>query len=502
MLHVKKHIFTLLLMWLAVGLSAAPITREQARQKAVEFLKNARGSKQLAPVQNKTKLSPRRLAPKAQRELYYVFNRGYNEGYVIVSGDDKTLSVLGYTEEGEFDYNNLPDNMRYWLQGYEQQLLYLSEHPESMTETPRYAPTHDRVEPMVKSKWNQGDPYNRSCPTDTDGRRSVTGCVATAMAQILYYNREKMVTETQAQIPAYEKWSHKVKVAAIPEGSPIDWDNMADNGGSNDVQRKAVADLMLYCGASVKMDYTSSSSGAQVSDVFQAFKTYFGLGSTLVYHNGLSSDIDDVEWDRIVYQDLAAGNVVLVSGYTADWQGHAFVADGYDGNRHYHINWGWGGSSDGYYLLTNLTPGQQGIGGSDDGSGFSTGLQIITGIEPVNYATRQMNFSDQTVRRLCLNNWDSDGDGKLTYGEAAAVTDLGEVFSGQRIQQFPELYYFTGLSTIGDGAFSGCQQLTTLRLPKGLKRIGSRAFAGCSRLTKIELPSALTAIVLRPNCPA
>jgi hypothetical protein len=240
------------------------------------------------------------------------------------------------------------------------------------------------------------------------------------------------------------------------------------------------------------MDYTSGSSGAQIGEVPGAMINFFGMGSTARH---ITSAADDVEWDRLVYTELAAGRPVYVGGYTGDWKtGHAFVADGYDGNRRYHINWGWGGNSDGYYLLTNLTPGKQGIGGSDDGSGFTTGLNIVVGIEPVNYATRAMNFADAMVRSLCIANWDADGDGAVTYGEAAAVTTLGDVFKGQRIKSFQELYYFTGLTNLDANAFSGCAQLASIRLPKGLKTIGEGSFSGCTSLKSLELPDGLTAI--------
>ena len=504
--RTKQLIMTVTLLLAAVVVSANPISREEARQKAETFLREQGDTRLLTPLADGQRLSRQRRAAAKEEAEYYVFNRGTNAGFVIISGDDRTEPVLGYCDQGNFDYDNLPVAMQELLEYYTKQIAALQQtdergerRVESGARGRRAAsvPTHPKVEQLMTCRWSQGEPYNRFCPIDKDGRRSVTGCVATAMAQILYFHREKMVTETQADIPGYTTWnedaSKNFSVEGIPEGSPIDWANMKDNGGTMEVEKNAVAHLMHYCGVSVEMGYTGSSSGAQISKVPDAMKNYFGMNTTA--RHVWKDDMTDVEWDALIYNDLAQGRPVYLGGYTGDWSvGHAFVTDGYDGNRRYHINWGWGGTSDGYYMLTNLTPGQQGTGGNDNGSGYSTGANCVVGIEPLNYATRAMSFSDITVRRLAIAAFDADGDEKVTYGEAAAVTDLGTTFKGQRIQTFPELYYFTGLTAIGDDAFNGCTQLTSLKLPKGLKTIGNRAFCGCTKLATVSLPSKLTKI--------
>ncbi len=479
---------------MAVALSAAPITREQARKNALEFLKTARGSRQLSPVQNRAKLAPRRNAKFAETELYYVFNRGNQEGYVIVSGDDQTLPVLGYTDEGEFDYNNLPENMRWWLDSREKQLQQLSQNP--LAEPMKAPVVHDAVAPMVTTRWNQGAPYNDECPMYFTLGRSVTGCVATAMAQVMYYQRSKSVTEVQNDIPAYDTYtSHatygKLHVDGIAAGSPIDWDNMLDTYGSASAkQKKAVAQLMHYCGVSVLMDYTNSSSGANSYRVAEALVKYFGYGSSVkyVYQGNYNEDA----WDKMLYNELAQGRPFYLSGQNTQG-GHAFVCDGYDGNRCYHINWGWGGASDGYFLLTSLNPSSQGIGGSGDG--YSSQEEAIIGFEPENYGTKAMPFANIMAKRLCTAAFDADNDGVLTYGEAAQVTDLGDVFKGQStMNSFEELYYFTNLTTLPDSAFSGCTKLATLKLPKSLTTIGKNAFTGCRALKTLILPEGVKSI--------
>lgn len=484
-----KHFSLALLICMAsiVTLHAEPISREEARQKAEQFLKNKSGQKRLKAVTSPKRLAPRHVAQTAP-EPYYVFDRGDSEGFVIVSGDDQTISVLGYCESGSFDYDQLPPALQEWLDDYAAQLARIQAGAPVISDV---IPTHPRVEPMMKSKWSQGDPYNRLCPLD-GGSRSVTGCVATAFAQLLYYNREKSVTETQAAIPAYDTWTKGIHVDGIAAGAPIDWDHMVDTYGSaTELQKTAVAQLMLYCGVAVKMDYTSGSSGAQSYEVYNAIRNYFGYGSKVKYYS--ASDItSDAEWDRIVYAEMAAGRPIYISGANSS-AGHAFIAHGYDGNLRYYINWGWGGQSDGWYYLTNLTPGDgQGIGGS--ASGYNGWREVVVGIEPENYQAKAMSFSDATVRNICLSNWDADGDGRLTYGEAAAVESLGNAFQGQNIRTFNELYYFTGLTALADDAFNGCAQLTALRLPKSLKQVGARAFKDCARLTQVDFFASMKAI--------
>lgn len=486
----KNIVLALLLLWTGIALNAAPITREQARLRAVEFLQKVRGSRVLVPVQSAAKLAPRKSkAADTQLELYYVFNRGESEGYVIVSGNDQTLPVLGYTEEGEFDYNALPDNVRSWLDSREQQLLELSVSP-SVGE-PMKLPQHAAIAPMVTTKWSQGDPYNQECPMYLNQGRSVTGCVATAMAQVLYYQRDKSVTEIQAEIPGYTAWTGQFWVDAIPAGSPIDWDNMTDTYSSSSTakQKLAVAQLMHYCGVAVKMDYTNGASGAQPSEVPGAVQKYFGYGSQtrIVWQSNYSEDA----WDNMLYNELAQGRPFYLGGYNTE-AGHAFVCDGYDGNYCYHINWGWGGQSDGWYMLSKLNPGSQGIGGSS--GGYSSNENAVIGFEPENYGERAMPISNPTVKKLCVEAFDSNGDGVLSYGEAAAVTDLGMVFKGQNITTFEELYNFTGLTSIPDSAFAGCTRLTTLKLPRSIKHIGTGAFYDCRALKTFTMYEGVTSI--------
>ncbi len=491
----KRFALMALCLMAALTVSADPITRSEAQKKAEQWLQNKSGSRRLAPVTNQKKLAPGCVGAKTKKaeatELYYVFNRGASEGYVIVAGDDKFDTFLGYTDSGEFDYQNIPDAMREWLDDYADYVDYIQRTPSA---SPSKAPVHPAIAPMVTTKWNQGDPYNQSCPDYFHQGRSVTGCVATAMAQILYYQRAKSPSETQADMPSYTLTDQNygtMTVNGIPAGSFIDWDNMTDtySSGSSAKSKKAVADLMLYCGVSVKMGYSNSSSGAYSSNVPDALNNYFGYGTAAkyAYHGNYS----DEAWDALLYKELAEGRPFYLSGNDGEG-GHAFVGDGYDGNQCYHINWGWGGSSDGYFLLTKMKPGSQGIGGSD--GGYSGSQEAVIGCEPANYMEKAIPIANSSAKKLCTAAFDADGNGVLTYGEVAAVKSLGDTFKGQGFTSFPELYYFTGLTELDDHAFEGCIKLNNVKLPKGLKHIGANAFAECRALKTLQLPDELASI--------
>ena len=483
----KKTTLLLLMAFSLLTAMAAPITQEQAQKRATAFLRQCKGSSVLTPVAANRTGMMKGKADKATTP-YYVFDRGQNEGFVIVSGDDQTIDVLGYCDQGTFDYKQMPEAMREWLDDYAAQIAYLQRTPGARLSAA--VPTHPALPKLMTTTWNQGNPYNLTCPDYFGQGRSVTGCVATAMAQILYYQRAKSVTTIQANIPAYVT-GNNLNVEGINEGAPIDWDNMRNSysGSETQAQRLAVANLMLYCGVSVRMDYTNSSSGAYSFDVATALRRYFGYGNSVQYIR--RSAYSNVSWDATIYNELANGNAVYLSGANSGG-GHAFVCDGYDGKRYYHINWGWGGTSDGFYLLSKLTPGEQGIGGSNDG--YNSGQDAIIGIVPEHYENNKIPFADATVKSLCVAQWDANGDGELSFGEAAAVTDLGTTFKGQPIKTFNELMNFTALEQLADDAFNGCNALQNVKLPTSLTAIGARAFSGCETMRSLLLPGTVTTL--------
>ena len=176
---MNKTLLSILALLCCMNMSAEPVTREQAQQKARQFLTNQGKAAMLSEA--KKPVSAVRGRDGKAKDYYYVFNNGQEQGYVIVSADDRTPAVLGFSEHGTFDAEKIPENMKAWLQGYEEQIKYIQEHPDAVGTRRANVPTHPDVSNMIKTKWNQTSPYNDLLPT-YNGQKCLTGCGATALA--------------------------------------------------------------------------------------------------------------------------------------------------------------------------------------------------------------------------------------------------------------------------------------------------------------------------------
>ncbi len=387
-----------LLLLPSLSLYAGPVSEAEARQKVQTFLQQ-RGKK-TSSQRVKLMKKGRRTGAPASSVGYYLFNLGETDGFVIVSGDDRTTAILGYADSGSINEDDMPDGLRYLLEGYEEQMANI---PESAG-VPVHRSSRTAIEPLIQTRWNQGSPYNYRCPMIGD-MRTVTGCVATSFAQLMYYH--KYPTESCALIPAYstntqDKDGKKITLD-VPElpATTFKWDKMCqgyitvdpETGKrtvvGTDEEQDAVAELMQYCGSSVEMMYGLNGNGgssAYNEAIPFALKTYFGYdgGVSHAYRKNYSY----AGWVDLIYNELAASRPVILGGQAAGG-GHSFICDGYDTNDHagadgdyFHMNWGWGGSSDGYFLLSVLQPWEQGIGGSSTLDGFSFGQDVVYGIQP------------------------------------------------------------------------------------------------------------------------
>lgn len=378
---MKKIVTLFLVLMLTVVAFAAPRSAQQALQEARNFLSSK--NLQVATSLQLAHKSPRKVGASSDAS-YYVFNMGDDKGFVIVSGDDRTPTILGYSDKGSFDMNNLPSNIRWWMDGYAEQIAMLDNGVATARPlAPKknaYTPKKDIPE-MLTSKWNQDEPYYNLCPTDAGGQ-CVTGCVATAMAQVLYYHRANSTSITLAEIPSYTKYGSTTVFEGVPNESPIDWNNMLDvyTSSATEAQKTAVAQLMSYCGRSVEMSYSSSQSGAQTELLPQALVKYFGYRPETHFDYRINYNAD--EWDQILYNELEAGRPVLYGGNSTGG-GHQFIIDGYDTDGLFHVNWGWGGMSDGYFLISVLNPeNTSGIGASSTSDGYAMKQVAILGAEP------------------------------------------------------------------------------------------------------------------------
>lgn len=299
-------------------------------------------------------MMPKMTAVSGSGAYYYVFNVGEQDGYVIVSGDDFTDAILGYADSGSFDENNLPTNMKAWLSGYERQMKWIDANMDSVSidsaaNSPQKMPTKTKhpIAPLVQTKWNQDAPFNSLCPT-YNGQKSYTGCVATSMAQVMYYN--KWPKNASVSIPAYATSTRHINVDALNGTGLFDWDDMklSYNGTEEGASATAVATLMQYCGASIEMDYyldDAGESGAVSANVATALRNYYNYASSVRYLS--SSDYSMDGWLNLIYNELDNKRPVIYAGAAYAGGAHSFVCDGYDDEDYFHINWGWGGVSDG-----------------------------------------------------------------------------------------------------------------------------------------------------------
>ncbi len=328
----------------------------------------------------------------------YVFNGKEEEGFVLVAAEDNARAVLGYADEGSFDPQNIPSNMQVWLQMYAEELAYAALMPQSANRDKELGSRYPTVEPLLgNTQWGQGKPYNNLCPI-VDGERSVAGCVATALSQVMYVHKH----------PEKGKGSHSYRlrngteVSADFSKATYDWDNMLPQYKNNSYtteQADAVAELMFHVGVASNMQYSPSASGSSSGIAMQALSRYFDYDAGVI---PLPKDyMPENEVLEGIATDLAAGRPVYISAYTTNYEGHAFVCDGMQSNGYLHINWGWTGTSDGYFSISALDPGQQGTGGSASNLAFTVDVCAYSNIRPNEGGTA---FSLMTADALTLKS--------------------------------------------------------------------------------------------------
>ena len=429
----------------ALVMNAGPVDKQTALGIAKDFF----SGKGIEMKQTKAAYKAPRKAASEDKAYYYVFNAGDNKGFVVVSGDDRTPQILGYTDSGTFVKDEMPENMRSWFNHYADEIKYLDDNNIQRTESSeskgmkKSSKAHHSIAPILTCLWDQGDPYNLSCPDyyNADGStgRSATGCVATAIAQVLYHH--KFPAQTKMVIPTHSNkytlsdgTTKTVTLPAIRRKTKIDWDNMLDkyNGSETDEQKKAVADLMLLVGQAVKMGY-GASSGSSYADSRRLFVNYLG------YDDGVqilrSDNYGIQEWFEMIYDELAAGYPIAYGG-SSTGGGHAFVVDGFDGDQLFHLNWGWSGGSNGYFLITVLNPGDQGIGGSTSADGYSMSQDAIMylraeddGVPYTENKVYKMSINDTSISGTTISsnyiNW--SGGARSFNGAIVMADETGEL---------------------------------------------------------------------------
>lgn len=298
----------------------------------------------------------------------YIFQRDDAGGFVMVSAETETQAIIAYSDTDKFMGEQIPDNLRFWLDRYAHQITLVGQQQrQQASSTQAFSP----VEPLMKSQWNQYEPFNNACPK-LGGYPTLTGCVAVAIAQIMYYY----------QYPAKGRGSHSytwnsTTLSADFGATTYDWKNMLVeyNGSETQVQKNAVATLLYHAGVSCNMNYGTMASSGSLATAVQSLITYFDFDSAIVpvpvYYWGTEYTLNTIA------EELAQKRPVLMDARTPNGDGHAFICDGIDADGQLHINWGWGGLSDGYYAFTLMNPTSY-----DVRDAYSESVLAYIGVQP------------------------------------------------------------------------------------------------------------------------
>ena len=524
MKRIKMKTIMLLaaLLTMAGNIAARPITSDEAKGNAMAFLASGTGMKRAKGTQKLT-LAYTLNTKDTNQPALYAFNIGDDNGFVITSGDDIAESILGYCETGSLDPNNIPDNVKAWLEGYANEISK-AQASGYMPAAKSPAKAKATINPLVQSKWSQNTPYNNQCIFNNV--RCMTGCSATAIAQIMYYwasvgKDGKTFKPGCTALPGYTTRTNGYKVPSLSAVSSFDWANMTNSTPTTTAAKAAVAKLMRYCGQAAETDFTSSGSAAHMSSSMEALKYNFGynFGMKHIYAKSYTNN----EWNETIYNELANSKPVFMSGYS-DGEGHAFICDGYDASKSkYHFNWGWGGNYDGWFAMTALNPNSH---------NFNEDKDAIINIQPLDnsayailssnastltlYYDRNRNSRTGTMYEVPMSNtypkW-------LDNDKITSTTKV--VFDNSFASARPESAYYwfyemtslssiTGMANLNTseiknthGMFQKCSALTSIDLSHfNTAKVTdmSYMFYGCSGLTSLNASSFNTSNVTNMSC--
>ena len=398
----KRIVYALLFSALCLPTSADVITPSQALTIAEDFLGESLVPSRVHGMRGANKVEEEQPAP------LYIISRGENMGWIVVSGDDCLPAVIGYTDSGDFDADDMSPAYKDMLDCVTAAVTAAQkEGVGSRLQPVTAASNRETISPLITTHWNQGAPWNLRCPICSDnGEHAVTGCVATAASQVIYYFRKDLPNKILASTPTYKGGDDHCDVTeVIKKGTPIQYELMLDSYSNSepDEFKMAVATLCYAIGAAAKLGYWHSTGG-YISEANKAMRSHFGLGGT-------SLDRDNMElkeWEDVIYKSLAEGKPLLYSGFTTDGKsGHAINIDGYNAkNGLWHFNFGWGGGGDGYYTLDLET----GV------NGFCIWQSIVHSITPTKQTLSGALDCDNIIYRRVYNTVKAKITNKSTVG--------------------------------------------------------------------------------------
>lgn len=436
---MKTKLLSLILLIVCFSMFGKPVDENRAKTVGLFFLQYKTSSQLLKSATNLQlayKVTATIGDALEERTMFYVFNVD-TVGFVIVSGDDTVIPILGYSDQGIFNSNNMSPAFQKWLEGYKNEIIYVISHDIKATEdinkqwslqitnkNSNSTFSTNAVAPLIQTHWDQQPYYNALCPFDnTSSQRTFTGCPATAMAQIMKF------WNYPATGVGFHSYNHPQygTLSANFGNTTYQWSSMPNqlNSSSTSEQINAVATLMYHCGVSVEMNYGVAPAGsssyvitAAAPSVQQtcenAFKTYFGYNASTL--QGLKRvNYTDSNWINLLKNELNLGRPIQYAGFGSNG-GHTWVCDGYDNNNNFHMNWGWGNfypsnNQDGYFTLNALNPSALGTGGGS--GGFNSNQQALIGIQPPTSAQ---------IYNLKLYNFVTPSATNINYGQAFSVS--------------------------------------------------------------------------------
>lgn len=366
------------------------------------------------------------------RPSFHVFN-GTGGGFVIVSACDLTSPILGYSETGSFDAENLPDGLAYFLNGYGQSVDFAEEHlkkadfviAQEWANLERCGKTQTEksvvVPPLIATHWDQDCFYNAACPKDNDGPCgcAYAGCVATSMAQVMkYWSHPEHGTGEHS----YNSVLYGTLYANFGQ-TTYHWDEMPE---SLHDYNSDLANIMYHCGVSVDMNYGSMASGALHQSIPSAMTAYFGYSTS---HNLLRNDYSYNAWTTMMRDALDMGIPILYAGTDGGSMGHSFICDGYDDNGLFHINWSWGGALDGWFSIDNLQTYNQtwNLAQKMIADALPIGIYNATPKAPSNLSVQPLSDDSYT----CIVHWNNPtktlNNSNLTHIDQIVVKRDGRV---------------------------------------------------------------------------
>ena len=517
---MKRKVYTIVclvgLLLIGGAAQADPVGREQARTVAANFVRAANLNIDINPTKGAADLM------SEQFSNFYVFTGSNGRGFVIVSADDCAAPILGYSEDAPFTFDSMPDHVREWLQGYENEIAYYRSQTlragSTMSEQWRELLEMDplpgmgtaktgnstTVSPLLQTQWNQTPLYNAHCPqhparrycyiteNDTDtltgSFRTVTGCVATATAQVMKYwnwpphgrgsNQYSknyyvlLVYDTVIDGTTYTgtrntNRRYQETLSATFADTTFDWEAMPNDltSSSSSSEVDAVATLMYNVGIALNMEYGPESAAVTLSGntlgnhtVEEALRNYFYYSHTVA--SVQQQDFSNDEWKAMLRHELDAARPIVYKGSSSSGGGHCFLCDGYDNEDRFHFNWGWGGYCDGYYAIGSLNPAPGGVGGNSESSYNLNGGAVI-GIEPA--YTMQPETGTTTIIASANNAAYGTVSGSGTYNNwTETVTLTATPAEGYSFVEWSDGNRYNPRRLIASG---GCQTFTAVFKP-------------------------------------